>query len=223
MDAIGAWLPLIFIAVPIVLFALAFRALMKHAARLKQEAEERRQREEAMFVSMFPELQPYYHPENLLKFVTQRRARIPRSDVPAWDSMDGFPGLRAEVVNEAGSEIFRCYDSATGARCTRFRYDTHAEGGVIRVNKGKLTVRTVDLANQRVNYWHPNREFKWSRRKGWVFVTPMADDAFSSSSDGTSSSSSSSGAGAGAVAGGGGEFDGGGASGGWDDPTSPAY
>ncbi|APV51731.1 hypothetical protein BWI17_19800 [Betaproteobacteria bacterium GR16-43] len=218
------------VAIFIALFVGIMIAARRQGTALRRTVEARKSRNEAMFVSMFPELQPHFHPENLLKFVTQRRGRRPGAGVSSWDTVDGFPGLRARIANEPDDETYRLLD-AEGKERAAFRYQEHVEGGILRVGKGKLTVRTVFKDNQRVSYWHPNREFKWSRRKGWVFVTPMADDSFSSSRDDRTSSFSSSDSSRSSAeapfAGGGGTFDGGGASGGWDDggkaETSTSY
>jgi hypothetical protein len=94
---------------------------------------------------------------------------------------------------------------------------------VIRLGSGKFTINLKDSA---VRYWHPQREFKWSRAKGWRMINSLADRPIESndrgssfSSDGPSSSFSSSSSGArtgAAMAGAGGAFDGGGASNSWD-------
>jgi hypothetical protein len=115
-----------------------------------------------------------------------------------------------------------------GARLATFRFEPQADGAVLRMGAGKFTVDLGNPADPAVRYWHPEREFKWSRRGGWRFKTPVAEKPFDSSDRGTSWSDTSSSsdtsrtvATAAAVAGLGGTFDGGGASAGWDGAASP--
>lgn len=180
-------------------------------------------RGEALFQSMFPELQPYFHPRKLIPFV---RARLDRKAQPGrWKNPAGFEVDTAEMLEAVeGRERVRLLD-ATGEMLAEFTFEDHAEGGALRVGKGKLTVNVRDPNNPRVRYWHPDREFKWKGGK-WTFQSRMADRDIESSDSGTSfssdssSSSSSSAARTAAVAGGiaaaGGAFDGGGASAAWD-------
>jgi uncharacterized membrane protein YgcG len=194
------------------------------------------QRDEALFVSMFPDLQPWFHPQKLLEYVRARVASRPPQSGKVWNRPPGFGVHDAEIRFDNGREQVRLRDAA-GAALAMFLFEDHKEGGVIRLGKGKFTVNTRD-AVPRVRYWHPDREFKWSPVKGWSFVTRMADEPFSSSdsssrsSDSSSSSSDSSrtvagvaaGTAAGvAIAGAGGAFDGGGASQGWDGASKTSY
>lgn len=177
---------------------------------------------EALFRSMFPELQPHYHPLKLLDFVRARRSRKARAG--AWRNPPGFATDSAETILEDGKERVRLRD-ATGTVLGEFVFEEHPEGGVLRVGKGKLTVSTKDAASPRVRYWHPDREFKW-KRGVWTFQSRIAEreiesgDRTSFSNDSSSSSSGSSMARGAAVAGGivaaGGAFDGGGANASWD-------
>lgn len=191
------------------------------AAALPGAAE--RGKGDALFVSMFPELQPHFHPENLVAYVSARLARTPPRGGFTWKDAPGFGGTCVDIGFVNDREECSLVNEA-GQRLAQFRFEDHAEGGVLRVGSGKLT---VDLRNGRdpaVRYWHPEREFKWTRRGGWRFKTPVAEQPFDSGDRGTSwsdSTSSSSGSGramaaAAGVAGLGGTFDGGGASAGWD-------
>lgn len=213
--------------VPIGFMVLFFGVIVFIIVRAVRAGGQARKRDEALFVSMFPDLQPYFHPERLVSFVraqrTGRRGAVTSSTGTIWKNPPGL-GVPVLEIDPGNMRVpYRMRDES-GALLGQFLYDTHAEGGVLRVGKGKLTVITLD-AVPRVRYWHPQREFKWSQTKGWKFVTPVADystygndsDSSSSSSSFSSSSDSSDSR---APVGGGGTFDGGGASGGWDDSSS---
>lgn len=184
------------------------------------------ERMEALFRTSFPELQPHFHPARVHEFVKARRARTPSSSSFTWNKPAGFPAAaRAEMALEGMRDKVRLVD-ATGALIAEFVFEEHAEGGVIRLGKGKFTVGTQG-PEPRVRYWHPEREFKWTPRK-WSIKTAMSEsvldssDSSSTTRDSTSSSSATAtaaAAGAGIVAAGG-SFDGGGASAAWDDSSS---
>lgn len=191
-------------------------------------------RSEALFRSMFPDLQPYYHPLKLIDFVRARRSRKARAGT--WKSPPGFATDSAETTLDDGKERVRLLDAA-GAVLAEFIFEDHVEGGVLRLGKGKLTVNLQDANNPRVRYWHPDREFKWKRGQ-WTFQSRMADQGIASgdSTSFSSDSSSSSGSGlargaavAGGIAAAGGAFDGGGASAAFDGAgesgasSGPAY
>ena len=182
-------------------------------------------RGDALFRSMFPELQPHLHPEKMLDFVV---ARLSRGKNPGgvWKNPPGFADGSARIAMVDGREHVTLLDPA-GAKRAEFIFEKHPEGGVLRVGKGKVTVSSRDINNQRVRYWHPDREFKWKRRGGvWSFTSRMADreiesgDRTSFSSDSSSSSydsgSARTAAAATGIAAAGGTFDGGGASAAWD-------
>ncbi len=181
-------------------------------------------RGEALFRTMFPELQPHLHPQKILDFVV---ARLARGNAPtgAWKSPPGFADGSARISKVDGREHVTLLDAA-GAQRAQFVFERHAEGGVLRVGKGKVTVSTRDVNNQRVRYWHPDREFKWKRRGGvWSFVSRMADREIESSDRSSFSNDSSSrydsgsartAAAASGIAAAGGSFDGGGSSASWD-------
>lgn len=182
-------------------------------------------RNEALFRSMFPELQPHFHPERLVAFV---RARLDRGPVPAvsqWKDPAGFPAaaMAESALGDKGRERVVLRGQAGGGVIGEFQFEKVPEGGVLRLGRGKLTVNLREPGDPRVRYWHPDREFKWSRA-GWVFTTPVADEPFASSSSSSSFSSGDSSSGAtrataaaAGIVGLGGTFDGGGASAGWDD------
>lgn len=203
-------------------------ALLVGGAYFAARRDKRRQadvaaRHEALFKSAFPELQPYFHPANVWEYVRARRGR--GKDGKRWARPAGFA-----AAGVAAAEFSRILEreQATllderGAKLAEFLYENTAEGAVLRVGRGKLTAVLGD-ANPRVRYWHPEREFKWSRGKGWVFTLPALDarsdsdtGMSSGSSSGFTSSSTSSGAAPAPLESGGGTFDGGGASAGWDD------
>lgn len=216
-------------AIPAFFVAVAAFVIISNirAARRTQAG---KARDEALFVSMFPELQPHFHPKNLVEFVKWYRATKPASRTRPWPSPAGLGVHDAMIAEEKGKTQVRLRD-ASGAVLRQFQYEHIPEGGVLRVGKGKLTVNVRD-AVPRVRYWHPDREFKWTPVKGWTFVTRMSDEPFSGSSSDSSSSSSSwsdssrtaaaAGAAGVAVAGAGGAFDGGGASQAWDDASGTA-
>lgn len=186
-------------------------------ARLAQES---RDRDEALFQSMFPELQPWYHPQQMIDFAVDRRRQPEPGKTWRWNQPNGFAGAdHADCTPDPKGERMRMVGAA-GELLTEFVYDTHPEGAVIRVGKGKLTVDIRDVANPRVRYWHPQREFKWSK-KGWIFKTPVTDEPFSSTDMTSTTSSGSSSEATPIFSGGGGRAGGAGASGGWDDGGLP--
>ena len=179
---------------------------------------------EALFVSMFPDLQPYFHPEKLVAYVAARRGRTPARGGYTWKAAPGFGGPAVDIRFAGDREECALVDDA-GQRLAAFRFEPQSGGAVLRVDRGKFTVDLKNARDPAVRYWHPDREFKWTRRSGWRFKTPVAEREFDSSDRGTSWSDTSSsdalrtGAAA-AFAGHGGTFDGGGASAGWD--SAPA-
>lgn len=123
----------------------------------------------------------------------------------------GEKGRPVELLDEAGAIV------------SRILLQENPEGGVIRLGPGKFTVNLRDSA---VRYWHPEREFKWSKVKGWRVISSLSDRGIDSNDRGTSFSSDGSptattaaaaAAGAAVVAGAGGAFDGGGSSQSWDE------
>jgi len=182
-------------------------------------------RQEALFVSTFPELQPHFHPEKILQFVNAWRARAVQPGTIEWNNAPGFGSSRVRLMPKSEKGQPAELLDAAGAAISSFILQDHAEGGVIRLGSGKFTVNLRDAA---VRYWHPQREFKWSKAKGWRMINSLADRPIESNDRGTSfssdspssssswSSSSSTARTAGAVVGAGGAFDGGGASDSWD-------
>jgi hypothetical protein len=177
----------------------------------------------ALFISMFPELQPHFHPEKLVAYVAARRGRTPARGGFTWKDAPGFGGPSVDIRFVNDREECALMD-AEGQVLARFRFESIPDGGVLRLGDGKLTVNLKDPRDPAVRYWHPEREFKWTRRGGWRFKTPIADRPIASSDRGTrwsdDSPSSSDGFGRTATAAGfaglGGTFDGGGASAGWE-------
>ena len=185
----------------------------------RRQEQQRGVKNEALFVSMFPDLQPWYHPAKLYDYaVAQLAQAVPRAG-RMWKDPPGFAGLSADIRYEAEREVVRLLDAA-GALLTQFIFETHPEGAAIRVGKGKFTVSTGDPKSPRVRYWHPDREFKWTPGY-WLFKTPVADRPFESSDHGTNFSSDSSSASRAAAAApfvaAGGTFDGGGAASSWSE------
>ena len=209
------FVPLFFVAFVIVVVVFAIRR-----ARVTRE------RNEALFVSMFPDLQPYYHPAKLFEYATARLTQTPPRSGKVWKDPPGFAGQTADIRFEGEREIVRLVDAA-GTLLTQFMFEPHKEGAAIRVGKGKFTVSTRDKTQQRVRYWHPDREFKWTPQM-WKFKTPVADRPFDSSDRGSSSSSDSSSSSSSRIASAapfvaaGGAFDGGGASQSWSEGGASA-
>ena len=205
--------------------AAVFAFVIRHGMR---QARENKEKQEALFASMFPDLQPYYHPKSILEFVRARLAQPPAAGGMTVPNPPGFavPAAEVDFREEKGKlrEIWRLLD-AQGRELSQFRFDTDEKDAMVRVGQGKFRVSRVQ---DRVRYWHPDREFKWVPPAAWTFVTPMAETPFQSDDRGSlgfSDSSSSSTAGsttagtavaAVGLAAAAGTFDGGGASAAWD-------
>ena len=222
MDA-GFLVFLVFAAVVVGAITLALRATKRDRAK-----------SEAYFLSMFPDLQPFFHPKNVQEFVRARLAQAPARSGMTVRSPPGFAAAHeAQVsfdIDKKGREreIWRLLD-AGGKELARFLFEADAKDGMVRVGEGKFRVGRVPT-DQRVRYWHPDREFKWTAPGLWKFVTRVSDEPIESTDRGTSFSDSSSSssstrtaataaAAAGVVAAGG-TFDGGGASAAWDEGRS---
>jgi uncharacterized membrane protein YgcG len=213
-------------------FAGAIVGLIVLAAR---SAKQSAAKSEAYFVSMFPDLQPLFHPKNVQEFVRARLAQAPARSGMSVRSPPGFAAAHeAQVAFDTDKkgrerETWRLLD-AGGKELARFLFEADKKDGMVRVGQGKF--RVARAANDpRVRYWHPDREFKWAGPGLWKFVTRVSEQPIDSSdrgtsfSDSSSSSSSSSGAtrtaaAAAGIAAAGGAFDGGGASNTWDDSRS---
>ena len=178
-------------------------------------------RNEALFVSMFPDLQPHFHPAKLFEYAIARRKETLLPTGKAWKDPPGFAGRVADIRFEGEREVVRLLDAA-GQVLAQFVYEKLPGEAAFRVGKGKFTVTTSKPEEPRVRYWHPQREFKWTPG-AWRFKTPMADQPIVSSERGSSfssdsaSSSSRTAAAAAGFAAAGGTFDGGGASQAWSD------
>ena len=184
-------------------------------------------RQEALFKASFPELQPRFHPERILQFVTAWLQHRGNASAFEWKKPPGLGVSTARVSahGEKGRDIELLEANQV---VSRFLLKSDGRDMVIRLGPGKFTINVKDKA---VRYWHPEREFKWSKQKGWRVLTSLSQRPIDSndrgttfSSDSPSSSFSSSGAraGAAAVAGAGGTFDGGGASDSWGEGSSPS-
>ena len=209
-----------------VMLGKARKAAPADALGLKAGRGAAHKRQEALFVTTFPELQPHYHPERILEFVNAWRARTPRTEPVVWNNAPGFGAsrVRLQPANDKGQKA-ELLDTADVVLAS-FVLQQHAEGGVIRLDPGKLTINVRDAA---VRYWHPQREFKWSRAKGWRVINSLSErgidsndrgmsfsDSPSSSSSSTATAATAAVAGAAVVTGAGGAFDGGGSSDSWE-------
>jgi uncharacterized membrane protein YgcG len=185
------------------------------------EARGAQKRQEALFATTFPELQPHFHPEKVLQFLNAWRSRTARPETVEWNNPPGFGQARMRLMPKTDKGQPAELLDAAGEVVSAFILQDNPEGGVIRLGSGKLTANLRDSA---VRYWHPQREFKWSRAKGWRVINSLSDRGIDSddrgmsfSSDSSlSSSSTASRAATGAVPGAGGAFDGGGSSSSWD-------
>ena len=193
----------------------------------KDPAEAEAEKAEAYFKAMFPDLQPWYHPKNLVQFVAARQQRGPVAEPQEWAEPPGLGVAAARLALDKGREQVRLCDAA-GTLLSEFVYEAQDSGGILRLGQGKLTVDLSDARNQRVRYWHPEREFKWAQKGGWRFTTRVADQPFDSgdggtrwsSDSGSSASTAAHTAGAAGLVAAGGAFAGAGASSGWDPATA---
>ena len=218
----------VILGIVLALGVFVWRLVKQGSARGARMLAEHNQRVEAMFSSMFPDLQPHFHPARGHEYVKARRARAGASAAFKWRGPPGFPAAaEADVEPEGERERVRLLDAA-GALLGEFVFEEHPEGGTLRMGKGKFTVNIREPV-ARVRYWHPDREFKWTAPNNWKFQSRLDDHSLDSTDTGSSTSSSSSdstssiarGAAAGAgIAAAGGAFDGGGASHSWDDGGS---
>jgi uncharacterized membrane protein YgcG len=217
--SLGLVIFIVFIAAFIGFAVFAVRRGSKWAAQMAAK-------QEALFASMFPNLQPYYHPKNVLEFVRARLAQAPSRGGIRIKSPPGFPVDAADVSFQTDSkgrehEVWHLLDAA-GQRLSSFMFESDEKDGMVRVGTGKFRVgRTED----RVRYWAPDREFKWTPPGLWKFVTPISQDpvdsdrngmSFSDTSSSSSSRAAATAAGVAGIAAAGGAFDGGGASASWD-------
>src|SRR6185369_15864704 len=126
-----------FIAVFIAAAVLIARAGKKMAAANQAKFE-------ALFASMFPDLQPYYHPRNVLEFVRARLAQEPSRGGIRIKNPPGFPVDAADVSFQTDSkgrehEVWHLLDG-TGQRLSAFMFESDAKDGMVRVGKGKFRV-----------------------------------------------------------------------------------
>jgi uncharacterized membrane protein YgcG len=183
------------------------------------------EKSEALFKTMFPELQPHLHPTNVIEYVREHVKRGKKVASP-WENPPGFPFAKRAILEQTPKGERTILQDAAGATLAEFLFEWGDKAptiGMVRVGKGKFRVKHRSPKPPYASYWHPDREFDWKPPRQWTFRSHVADDSISSSDHGTnwssSSSSSSTAAGAAAAAGivaAGGTFDGGGASAGWD-------
>ena len=220
---------LIFAGGPILSFVRSRRA----RAGAKREAE----KGEALFLSMFPELQPHLHPSRVVDYVVARVKRGGRAGSP-WEDPAGFPMAKRAILEATPKGERTILKDASGNVLTEFLYapgDKVPTIGMVRVGKGKFRVKHRSGKVPWASYWHPQREFDWRGPGLWTFRSTVADDSIDSSDRGTSwsdsstassSTSTSAAAATAAAAAGivaaGGAFDGGGASAAWDEGGSKA-
>lgn len=221
---------LLFICVVLVLTAVIGGTIWRRLSQQeRRKGDPARERSEALFKSMFPDLQPYFHPRNLVMFVDSYLLRGAREG-SRWHKPAGLGVELAEWVAGGNRERVRLLDQ-TGNLVAQIDYEPLPKGAVIRFGKGNFTVDLSKRREPRVRYWHPEREFKWRGEGLWQFTNRMADRSFETNEQRTrwsdeslsssSSSSTSSGSTAGAVfAGAGGAFAGAGASAAWDAPDA---
>ena len=155
----------------VILWAAYIRHLLRRSTSHPHVLAAANARNEAMYRTLFPDLQPHYHPARLIHFVRARRART--AGPGTWANPPGFDAASAETSLEAGKERVRLRDPS-GAVIAEFTYEPLPEGGVLRVGAGKFTVDIRDAAHPRVRYWHPEREFKWKRER-WTFQSRIAE------------------------------------------------
>jgi hypothetical protein len=207
----------IFVILPIYGF---FKSGIDHK-RAQREGE----KSEALFKTMFPELQPHFHPGSVVDYVIARIGKG-KAFKGSW-SPRGFPAATTAILEPTPKGERTILQDASGAVIGEFLFDWGDKTptvGIVRVGKGKFRVKHRAGKAPWASYWHPDREFDWRGPMLWTFRSHVADDSISSSDHGTSWSSSSSSpsttaAAAAATAGivaAGGTFDGGGASAAWD-------
>lgn len=208
------------IAVPVVLVGGAWLSVRRARRAQEMSAE----KAEAFFKASFPELQPHLHPQAVATYVAARAKRQGGVVRERWDNPPGFGfASRAAFANAPKGEKTTLLD-ATGRRVLDFVLEPKAGTlGALRVGAGKFTVRQKPGEPPRVSYWHPEREFEWRGPGRWIFRSRLADEPIDTRDTSWSSSNSysswSSSPAAEPFEGKGGTFDGGGASGGWDDAS----
>ncbi len=180
---------------------------------------------EALFQSMFPDLQPYFHPARLAEWLTgygQRKDQAVGGIMEMGLPVPGFPEAQCcEVVPEGNQKRVRILDT-TGLALSEFEFTDERFGGTITMVSGRFRVDLGNRDDPMVQFRGGDREFDWSGQRGWRFRTPVADHGFDTYDDGLrwsddSPSSTAVAVTAGAMVAAGGTFGGAGASGAWDD------
>lgn len=180
---------------------------------------------EALFKSMFPDLQPYFHPARLAQWLAAYRERKGRmvGDLPRMDRpVPGFPeAQRCELLPDDNRKYVRVLD-AEGLPCCEFHLEEERFGAMLATTAGSFRVDLDNPDDPAISFRASDREFDWSRKGGWRFRTPVAEQGIDSYDDGLrwsddAHSSSSSSPASGMIVAAGGAFGGAGASGAWDE------
>lgn len=153
-----------------------------HRKQQKAIAEDA-EKAEAMFKSMFPELQPHFHPERVVQHVQARAKRGPIGGT--WEDPPGFPAAKRAVMEDTPKGERTVLEDAAGGALAEFLYlegDRPDVLGLLRIGPAKYRVNKLGHAS----YWHPNREFKWKGAGRWTFTSRVADDSIDSDDRGTS-------------------------------------
>jgi len=154
----------------------------RHRAQQKALVEDA-EKAEAMFKSMFPELQPHLHPSRVVEHVNARVKRGPVGGT--WNDPPGFPAAKRAVLEDTPKGERTVLEDAAGAPLAEFLYlegDRPDVLGILRIGPAKYRVNNRGQAS----YWHPDREFKWKGPGLWTFTSRVADDSIDSDDRGTS-------------------------------------
>ena len=125
------------------IFVVAGFFIQRHNRRQSAQAFARN---ESLFASMFPDLQPYYHPKKVLEFVRARLAQAPARGGMRMKSPPGFAVPMAEVSFDTDGkgrerELWVLLDEA-GRELSRFFFESDANDGMVRV--GLLHYNTAE-------------------------------------------------------------------------------
>src|SRR5258706_7184200 len=81
--------------IAVALIRALYSAIVTAGKRARIEASlapAERAKQEALFQATFPDLQPYFHPEKVLRYVSARRARGVMQGRFTWKNPPGFAG-----------------------------------------------------------------------------------------------------------------------------------
>jgi hypothetical protein len=121
--------------------------------------------DERDFRRLFPELQPYFHPEKAILFV--REARRIKAGVDTWRFPAGFNNWRVVVTPGTPHPVYELRNWR-GKTKARFGYQAQGNGAILHIGEGELTLDVVD-PNPHASYDHPTGAFRWSAKRGWTF------------------------------------------------------